>query len=60
MKCIYLGYSIGLNGYQIWCLRKGKTPKFVISRDVTFDESAMCNQRRESKTLARKHDHGAS
>jgi hypothetical protein len=37
-KGIFLGYAKGVKGYKIWCPELGK---FVISRDVTFDESAM-------------------
>jgi transposase InsO family protein len=37
-KGIFLGYAKGVKGYRIWC---PELHKFVISRDVTFDESAM-------------------
>ena len=36
-KCIFLGYAHGVKGYRRWCL-DGKSPKCIISRDVTFDE----------------------
>ncbi|XXG58369.1 hypothetical protein AAC387_Pa04g0693 [Persea americana] len=39
-KCIFLGYADGVKGYRLWCL-DGKSPKCIISRDVTFDESTM-------------------
>ena len=39
-KCIFLGYADGVKGYRLWCL-DGKSPRCIISRDVTFDESAM-------------------
>ena len=44
-KCIFLGYATGVKGHYIWCTEEGKTPKFIISKNVTFDESVMCNQR---------------
>ena len=40
-KCISLGYATGVKGYRLWCTKKDRTPKFIISRDVTFDESVM-------------------
>lgn len=43
-KCIFLGYATGVKGYCIWCIEEGKTPKFVISKNVTFYEPVMCNQ----------------
>nr|GEX86176.1 retrovirus-related Pol polyprotein from transposon TNT 1-94 [Tanacetum cinerariifolium] len=46
VKCIFLGYAIGVKGYRLWCT-EGKSPgKFFISRDVTFDESVMLGQSR--------------
>jgi len=42
-KCIFLGYAEGVKGYRLWCL-DSKAPKFLISRDVTFDESAMLKE----------------
>ena len=38
MKCIFLGYKSGVKDYKLWC---PKTKKFVISKDVIFDESSM-------------------
>ncbi|KAL6324554.1 hypothetical protein AAG906_013366 [Vitis piasezkii] len=43
--------SIGVKGYRLWCT-EDRTPKFIISRDVTFDESAMFGQRKEFGDLA--------
>lgn len=37
-KAIFLGYAKGVKGYRLWCLEDSK---FVISRDVTFDEKSM-------------------
>ena len=45
-KCIFLGYASGVKGYRLWC-PDPKSPKFVISRDVTFNESALLNPRKE-------------
>ncbi|KAI4311917.1 hypothetical protein MLD38_036781 [Melastoma candidum] len=39
MKCIFLGYAKGVKGYRLWCTENDGTHKFIISRDVTFDES---------------------
>ncbi|WRX08983.1 Integrase [Theobroma cacao] len=39
-KCIFLGYASGVKGYQLWCTDP-KSPKFMLSRDVTFDESTL-------------------
>ncbi|XXG70306.1 hypothetical protein AAC387_Pa06g3094 [Persea americana] len=38
--CKNEGYADGVKGYRLWCL-DGKSPRCIISRDVTFDESAM-------------------
>ena len=38
MKCIFLGYKSSVKGYKLWC---SETKKFVISRDVIFDETSM-------------------
>ena len=46
-KCIFLGYVSGVKGYRLWC-PDPKSPKFVISRDVTFDESSMLYPSKES------------
>lgn len=46
-KCIFLGYALGVKGYRLWC-PDPKSPKFVISRDVTFDESCMLHSGKES------------
>ena len=37
-KAIFLGYPKGIQGYLLWCIEDSK---FVISRDVTFDEKSM-------------------
>ena len=33
-----MGFNAGVKGYRLWCLEVKKT---IVSRDVTFDESAM-------------------
>ena len=38
MKCIFLGYKYGMEGYKLWC---SEIKKLVISRDVFFDETSM-------------------
>ena len=45
-KCIFLGYASGVKGYRLWC-PDPKSPKYAISRDVTFNESALLNPRKE-------------
>ena len=37
-KAIFLGYATGVKGYRLWSIDDSK---FVISRDVTFDEDTM-------------------
>uniref|UniRef100_A0A2P2M4R4 Retrovirus-related Pol polyprotein from transposon TNT 1-94 n=1 Tax=Rhizophora mucronata TaxID=61149 RepID=A0A2P2M4R4_RHIMU len=44
-KCIILGYASRMKGYRLWCLNP---PKFVISRDITFDESSILHSKGES------------
>ena len=46
-KAIFLGYATGVKGYRLWC-PDPKSPKFVISRDITFDENYMLQPRKES------------
>ncbi|KAK4430899.1 hypothetical protein Salat_0851800 [Sesamum alatum] len=37
-RAIFLGITLGIKGYRLWCL---KTKKIIFSRDVNFDESTM-------------------
>ena len=46
-KDIFLGYATGIKGYRLWCSGP-KSPKFVISRDVTFDKNFILQPRIES------------
>ncbi|XP_075084731.1 putative mitochondrial protein AtMg00710 [Nicotiana tabacum] len=54
-KCIFLRYATGVKGYRLWCTDQ-KTPGLIISRDVTFNESASLDSQKE-KAIA-KTDHG--
>ncbi|KAG8496742.1 hypothetical protein CXB51_007919 [Gossypium anomalum] len=38
IKCVFLGYKVGVKGYKLWC---PENRKVVISRDVVFYETAM-------------------
>jgi len=46
-KTIFLGYATGVKGYKLWC-SDPKSSKFVISKDITFDENYMLQPRKES------------
>ena len=46
-KVIFLGYAIEVKGYILWCPYP-KSPKIVISRDVTFDGYFMLQPKKES------------
>ena len=54
-KCIFLRYADGVKGYRLWC-PDSKFSKFLISRDVTFNEFAMLSPRKEQ--LHTKHGPG--
>ena len=41
-KCIFLDYAFEVKGYRLW-YPDPKSSKFIISRDVTFDDYAMIN-----------------
>ena len=38
LKGVFVGYPEGVKGYKVWC---GATHKCIISKDVTFHEEAM-------------------
>jgi len=40
VKCIFIGYLEGVKGYKLWKMEPGGS-KFIIIRDVTFDETRM-------------------
>ena len=44
-KCIFVGYADGVKGYRLWC-QESNSHKFIISRDVTFNEMLMLDQRK--------------
>ncbi|GKV26776.1 hypothetical protein SLEP1_g36011 [Rubroshorea leprosula] len=44
-------------GYRLWCVEK--STRFFMSRDVTFDKSAMLQKAKEESTIA-KPNHGVS
>ena len=44
-KAIFVGYVDGVKGYKLWCL---SLLKFIVSRDVTFDESSILDPRKVS------------
>lgn len=44
-----------MKGYRLWCPDL-KSPKFVISRDVTFDEFVMFNLRKENVDIDRDRE----
>lgn len=52
MRCIFLGYTTIVKGYRLWCIKKDRTPKFIISKNVVFDKSTMFGQREELDNLA--------
>src|SRR4030067_1462565 len=41
VKCVFIGYPEGVKGYKLWRMDSGGGSKFIISRDVTFDETRM-------------------
>ncbi|GJR57072.1 retrovirus-related pol polyprotein from transposon TNT 1-94 [Tanacetum coccineum] len=59
VKCIFLGYATGVKGYRLWCTEGKSLDKFLISKDITFDESAMLNQSRGCKSFVGTKDCGA-
>ncbi|CAB4286064.1 unnamed protein product [Prunus armeniaca] len=51
-KALFMGFSNGTKGYRLWCLIE---KKFVVSRDVTFDEAVVVSQNKhEGETKATK------
>jgi len=49
-KCIFLGYADKVKGYRLWC-SDPKSPKFIVSRNVVFDESTMLQPRQNLSFL---------
>lgn len=40
VKCVFISYPKGMNGYKLWKIDPRGT-KCIINRDVTFDETRM-------------------
>lgn len=40
LRCVMLGYQMGVKGYRLWCLESGNH-KVIVSRDVVFLEEQM-------------------
>lgn len=47
LKCIFLGYAVGVKGYRLWCL---DTSKIIIEKNVVFNESALSSSTTDSAT----------
>lgn len=45
-KCVFLGYVDEVKRYRLWCL-DSIFSKFLISKDVTFNESPLLSLRNE-------------
>ena len=54
-KCIFLGYASGIKGYRFWC-PDPKSPKFLIERNVTFDEAQMLSPAVLQKSVDRPEE----
>ncbi|KAK3009152.1 hypothetical protein RJ639_014179 [Escallonia herrerae] len=48
------GYANGVKGYRLWC-PDSKSSRFLISRDVTFDESSMLSKKKELIDAGKDH-----
>ena len=55
LKCIFLGYAIGVKGYRLWCIEP-KSPKFIISKDIKFNQSSMLHPKKEVADVETDHD----
>jgi len=58
-KDIFLSYVFGVEEYQLWCVDL-KLPKFITSRDVTFDEYVMLHKKKESFGIDVEIDQGTT
>lgn len=65
LRCVFIGYHVGVQVYNMWCLEAGKT-KCIISRDVVFDDTQMADlhtyklsstSNSESTQFEVEHDH---
>lgn len=50
---IFVGYIYGVKGYKFWCL---SLLKFVVSRDVTFNQSYVLDPRKVYVELSRNEN----
>ena len=55
LKCMFLGYATGVKDYRLWCVEP-KSPKFIISRDVKFNESSMLHLKKEVVDIETNHN----
>ncbi|XXG47507.1 hypothetical protein AAC387_Pa02g2143 [Persea americana] len=46
VKRILVGYAYGVKEYRLWCTDQD-SPRFIISRDVTFHENALLEARKQ-------------
>jgi len=51
LKCVFIGYPEGVKGYKLWKSESSGGSKFLISRDVTFDETCMGMKYKDLETL---------
>lgn len=55
IKCIFLGFKTRVKGFRLRCV-EAKSPQFIISRDVKFDEHAMLrNKKKELVVVGQDH-----
>ncbi|KAH9754208.1 Integrase catalytic domain-containing protein [Citrus sinensis] len=53
LKCAFLGYPSGTKGYKLWCVDL-KPPKYIISRDVIFNQSEMLKNQTSAQSTIQK------
>ncbi|KAK3009893.1 hypothetical protein RJ639_012982 [Escallonia herrerae] len=53
-KCIFLFYANEVKGYRLWC-PDSKSSRFLISRDMIFDESSILLKKRELIDVGKDH-----
>ena len=54
-KYIFLSFQSEVKGYILWCI-KLDSQKFIVSRDVTFNEKVMLHSRKESIVIDKDHN----
>jgi len=45
LKCIFLGYDLGVKGYRLWCK---ESQKLMVERNVVFNELSMLPSRKDT------------